>query len=64
MGREVRRCQCGREDTAFGLRERSDTRFGVSMDLGLLTWDAGTDKNLGVLGDAVPDELLLQEGRC
>ena len=49
---------------AFGLRERSDTRFGVSMDFGLLTWNAGTDPSLGVLGDAVLDELLLQEGRC
>ena len=51
-------------EAAFELRERSDTRFGVSMDLGLLTWNAGTDPSLGVLGDTVPDELLLQEGRC
>ena len=48
----------------FGLRERSDTLFGVSMDLGLLTWTAGTDPSLGVLGDTVPDELLLRESRC
>ena len=50
-------------ETALGLRERSDTRLGVSMDLGLLTWNAGTDPSLGVLGDALPDEILLQEGR-
>ena len=51
-------------EAAHGLREGSDTRFGVSMDFGLLTWNVGTDPSLGVLGDAVPDELLLQEGRC
>ena len=27
--------------TAFGLRERSDTQFSMSMDLVLLTWNAG-----------------------
>ena len=51
-------------ETALGMRERSDTQLGVSMDLGLLTWNAGTDPSLGVLGDAVLVELLLQEGRC
>ena len=33
------------------------------MDLGLLTWNAGTNPSLGVLRDAVPDKLLLQECR-
>ena len=34
------------------------------MDLGLLTWNTGADQSLGVLGDSLPDELFLQEGRC
>ena len=36
----------------------------MAMDLGLLAWNAGTSPRLGVLRDAVPDELLLQEGSC
>ena len=51
-------------ETALGLRERSDTQLGVSMNLGLLTWNAGTNPSLGVLGNAVLDEFLLQEGCC
>ena len=35
----------------------------MAVDLGLLAWNAGTSPSLGVLRDAVPDELLLQEGR-
>ena len=32
------------------------------VDLGLLTWNTGKNPSLGVLQDAVPDKLLLQEG--
>ena len=34
----------------------------MAVDLGLLTWNAGTSPSLGVLRNAVPDEVLLQEG--
>ena len=46
----------------LGLREGVDTCFGVIVDFRLLAWNAGTGPSLDVLRDAVPDELLLQEG--
>ena len=49
---------------ALWLREGAYAGLDVAMDLGLLAWNAGTSPRLGVLRDAVPDELLLQEGSC
>ena len=48
-------------ESAIRLFEASNAGFGVSVDLGFLAGQAGSRPVFGVLGDTVPNKLLLHE---